>query len=213
MNKAFKNVIPVLSLMLISIMFSCTHKKIKKDSVIVPTEDVSTPTPAPTTPPLSVELGVANVKLTLTYGLRDYEIALIKKAQDKMNEVVQSSCFYNYISNRKMIQTNGMNSKQVAEFLQNIKGEVPVSFFYKAMKTRLNPFGSSVVAVRYPPSTQINFNRAYYGEGSNLCEFSGTAFHETSHALGEFDHDYYESDSRYYSVPYSINAAFEKCCH
>lgn len=212
MNKDIKNVIPVLSLMFVSIMFSCTHK-VKKDSVIVPTEDVSTPTPAPTNPPLPVELGVVNVKLIPTDGLKDYEITLVKKAQAKMNQVVQSQCFYDYISNRKMIQTNGMTPKQVAEFLQNMKGDVPVAFFYKAMRTRFNPFGSTVVAVRYPPSPQINFNRAYYGEDSDLCEFSGTAFHETSHSLGDFEHEYYETPTRVYSVPYSINAAFNNCCH
>lgn len=214
MNKAFKNVIPVLALMLISIMFSCTHKKIKKDSVIVPTEDVSTPTPAPTTPPLSVELVVVNVKLIAQSMATNNEISFLAKAEIKMHQVLQSKEFHDFMSARKMVQTNGRSSAEVATHLQSLKGEIPVNFYYAKMRNRYNPFGTSVVAYRQPPSNEININRAYYDSvHSDLCEYAGTLAHETvCHTLGGYDHDYYDTTERPFSVCYSINAAFEKIC-
>jgi hypothetical protein len=213
MNQDIKNVIPLLTLMAVSIMFSCTHK-IKKDSVKVPTEIVSVPTPAPVSSPLPVELGTVNVKLIPMNTLSKDEIILTINAQEKMNQVVQSKCFYDFMANRKMIQTNNRTDEEVAKHIQSIKGEIPVNFYYTAMKNRFNPFGTSAVAYRQPPSNQININRAYYTARANLCEYAGTLAHESiGHSLGGYDHDYYATANRNYSVPYSLNFAFEKCCH
>lgn len=205
MNKSIKNIIPLLTLMVVSILFSCTHKKVKKDSVSVPTESVSTPSPVPTGSPQDIDPGAVNVKFVTDSTATAAEKVLVAKAERKVFDVINSYCGQDFLKARDMVQTNGRSSEEVAAHLKSIKGTIPVHFYYKRF--------TSEVAVRYPPSTTINMNRNYYYGDIDLCEFAGTLAHEgIGHVLGDYDHDYERTDRRNYSVPYSLNFMFQKCC-
>lgn len=132
----------------------------------------------------------------------------IAKAGELVNRVVQGECFYKFLSRRPMIQTEGRNSLEVVEHLRSLHGVVPVVMYYR----RMGRFGTSAVAYRQPPSKAINLNRAYFSEGLPLWRWASTMAHESiGHSLGEYGHDFKWSPSREFSVPYSINHAFEAC--
>lgn len=135
----------------------------------------------------------------------------IKNASKKVNEVIQSQCFKDFMLNRKLIQTNGKSNQEVILDLLAWSGEIPVSMYYRCMKSWRCPFGTSAVAYRQPPEKTINLNRAVFHSGLSDCEWASTMAHEGSHVRG-YGHDFNWNKERDYSVPYSINAAFSKCC-
>jgi hypothetical protein len=133
------------------------------------------------------------------------EILMVTVASDKVNEVVQSKCFADSLLDRDMIQTKGQTNEEVVKVLQSATGTIKVKFYSKRW--------TSEMAVRYPPSSDINFNRVYWTGNKNVCEWASTLAHEgLGHVLGDYDHDFRYSKSRDYSVPYSINFAFKQCC-
>jgi len=133
------------------------------------------------------------------------EILMVTVASDKVNEVVQSKCFTDFMLDRDMIQTKGQSNEQVVKVLQSATGKINVKFYSKRW--------TSEMAVRYPPSSDINFNRVYWNGNKHVCEWASTLAHEgLGHVLGDYDHDFRYSKSRDFSVPYSINFAFKKCC-
>jgi len=214
MKKEIKNIIPLITLMMTVIMFSCT-KNIKKDSDHnVPSGVTPTSSPVENTPQVSVELGVGKVNLIPEEGTPREWVEYIAKGEKKMNEVVHSQCLSDFLSKRDMIQTNNRTPEQVVKHLQSLNGNITVKLYYTRLKSKFNPFGTSAVAYRQPPSNDININTAYFTYQGNACEFSGTLAHESlAHSLGGYDHSYYDSSDREFSVPYSLNKAFEKCCH
>jgi hypothetical protein len=174
-----------------------------------------TPTLAPT-PSVSPSPSVRGVKLSPVF---DYttkaERDVIAKVENKMNEVVQSKCFDDFLSKRKMIQTGGKTSQQVVDHVRGLSGSVPVQMYYRCMSRSIRCLApTSAVAYRQPPDLDIHFNRAAFYPGLPLCEWVSTAAHEAlGHSLGEYDHDFNWNAQRDFSVPYSLNAAVEACCH
>jgi hypothetical protein len=165
----------------------------------VPTDVEVVASPVPTGTPLAVS-GEITLK-PVEYYTTDAERKLIAKVQVKMNEVVQSDCFYNFMASRKMIQTDGKTSKQVADEFRNARGSIPVQFYYSRF--------TSTRAYRQPPYNTIYINRKYIGVDSDLCDVAGTFAHESiGHSLLNFGHDQGWSASREYSVPYSSDHAF-----
>lgn len=133
------------------------------------------------------------------------EKAMIQKAGELVNQVVHSQCFYDYMASRKMIQTKNLSSEQVAKQISILSGLVGVSMHFKRW--------TSAVAFREPNALKINLNRYYFTASTKLCSWASTMAHEAlGHALGGFDHSFHQTKDRQYSVPYSINAAFDACC-
>ena len=127
---------------------------------------------------------------------------LIANAEAKVNEMKNSDCVYNFIKNRKLIQTDGKTPTQVADEIRAASGTIPVEFYY-------NRWGSAV-AYREPPSLTIHLNSRFYGSWSSVCEVVSVLLHESvGHSLLNYDHDFNWSPSREYSVPYSINHAVD----
>lgn len=150
----------------------------------------------------------------LTFAPVDYystkaERVKIKAAEIKVNQVIQSSCFADFMLGRKLIQTGGRSRAQVVAHIQGMRDTVPVNMYYRRMG---GIGGTSAVAFREPPEKDINLNRAYFSLGLSTCEWASTIAHESLHAIGEYGHDFNWSPSRDYSVPYSANSAFEECC-
>lgn len=138
------------------------------------------------------------------YYATTQEAKLIVEAGKKLNETVQSQCFYDFIKNRKMIQTKGQTSEQVARHIQSIKGKVPVVMYYRKF--------TSAVAYRQPPELTINLNRKYFYSGLPLCDWASTMLHESLHSLANYEHSFNWTPERDYSVPYSANEGIDLCC-
>lgn len=146
------------------------------------------------------------------------EIAKIKAAEIKMNEVIQSQCFRDFMTKRKLIQTNDRTSAQVVDHLQSITDTVPLKMYYRCM----GGLGcTSAVAFRQPPQKTINLNRAYFTSNKSDCRWAGTQAHEAlGHSLGGYKHSFKWNRARSFSVPYSMSGAdhaqggdaFEACC-
>lgn len=165
------------------------------------------PSPSPIAEPVIIPSGTpGKIQFApVEYYTTKAERLKIASAGQKLNEVVQSQCFHDFMASRKLIQTHGLTPEQVALTLQRTSGTVPVKFYYARF--------SSAVAYRSPPAMEININRKYFGSTSPDCELASTFGHESlGHALNGFDHDYKWNAQRDFSVPYSINAAFTKCC-
>lgn len=141
------------------------------------------------------------------------ERAKIAAAGLKANEVVQSKCFAEFMSQRAMIQTNGKTPSEVVTHLQGLAGRVQVRMYMR--------YFTSAVAYRQPPEIAINLNRKFFTLDKSDCVWAGTLMHEgIGHALGGYDHDYKWNPARSYSVPYSLagadkaqgGSAFDACC-
>lgn len=177
------------------------------------------PIPSPTTYPSPKESPspVPTTRGYLTFAPVDYystkaERVKIKAAEIKVNQVIQSSCFADFMLNRKLIQTDGRSRAQVVAHIQGMRDTVPVNMYYRR--------NTSAVAFRSPPEKDINLNRKYFSTDMDDCEWGATMAHETMHSIGEYDHDYNWSPSRSYSIPYSVGGSdqaqggsvFDRCC-
>lgn len=185
------------SILLVVAIYGCT-KNIKTDS----NTDIFHESVDKVTSPTPPEMGGVTF---IPVSQNKDEIMMVTVASDKVNEVVKSKCFADFMLDRDMIQTKGQSNAQVVKTLQSATGKINVKFYTKRM--------TSEIAVRYPPSSDINFNRAYWTGNKNVCKWASTLAHEgLGHVLGDYDHDFRYSKSRDYSVPYSINFAFDACC-
>ena len=159
-------------------------------------EPVVTPTPA------TSAVGTVRFK-PVAYYTTPEQRKLIASVEAKANEVKNSECVYNFLAARKMIQTDGKSSEQVAKEVRAVSGEIPVEFYYPRWPTK-------AVAYREPPSLTIHLNGKVYGTWSSPCELVSVLLHESiGHSLLNYDHAYNWSPSREYSVPYSINHAVD----
>lgn len=177
-------------------IYGCSTNKLKDEpSSIGSSDKVTSPTPPPT---------VGGVTF-IPDSKNKEEIMLVTVASDKVNETIQGDCFKKFMLERNLIQTKGQSNEQVVQTLRSAKGTIKVKFYKKWM--------SSEIAVRYPPSSDINFNRNFWTGITNVCKWASTLAHEgLGHVLGDYDHDFRYSKSRDFSVPYSINFAFDACC-
>jgi len=186
-----------VSIILAVAIYGCATNQKKTESVSIIADSVDKVTPA-SPPTLS---GVTFIPVS---NDKD-EILFVTAASDKVNEVVQSKCFSDFMLSRDLIQTKGQSNQEVVNTLKSAKGKINVKFYRKRF--------TSEMAVRYVPSTDINFNRVYWTGNTKVCEWASTLAHEgLGHALGNYDHDFRYSKSRDFSVPYSINKAFKQCC-
>lgn len=187
-----------------------------KDSARTEPEPLPAPSasPSPIPNPTPTQLGVMLVPDPETTTKAEAE--MIKLAGAIMNRIVATPCFKKFISDRKLIQTNGLSPEQVAAHLQSLTGIVSVKMYYRCMV-----FGwrclvpTQAVAYRQPPSTDVFLNQAYFypdTKPENLFKWAGTLGHEVlGHSLGEYGHDFQSTANRILSVPYSINEAFDFC--
>jgi len=172
------------------------------------------PSPSPSALPSAVPSYIPVVQGVDLQPVEYYSTPLQRKrilaAGLMMNQVIKSDCFKNFISNRQMISTKGKSSAQVANHLQSLTGVIHVNMYYRRMG---GIGGTSAVAYRQPPSTDINLNSAYFTMSRTVCEWASTIGHESlGHSLGEYEHTYKWNSQRIFSVPYSINEAFDACC-
>lgn len=132
---------------------------------------------------------------------KDKEWKFIQEALVKTNETVNSTCFAAFMLQRKLIQTGGLNNKEVVESLVGKNTEIDVEMYWTVRRV----LGYTIEGVN-----KEWINRRYMMSW-NRCDLGSLLGHETAHKKG-YGHDFYYSPPRNFSVPYSINAAFDKCC-
>jgi hypothetical protein len=144
--------------------------------------------------------------------LSEAEIQAIDHAANIANAVKNSDCFRRFIAGRQMIETNGATADQVAANLQSLHGVVPVAFYYRCNMASVDcREPTQAVAYRQPPQIKIFINRAHFDvtrSDFDLYELAGTFAHEGfGHLLGGYGHSFAWTETRDFSVPYSISGA------
>lgn len=129
------------------------------------------------------------------------EWKFIQESQAKTNETITSTCFASFMLSRKLIQTNDLSNKEVLDSLVGKNTEIDVEMYWTV---------KHVLGYTLPKANKEWINRRYMMKW-NKCDLASLLGHETSHKKG-YDHAFYSTATRQYSVPYSINAAFEQCC-
>lgn len=128
----------------------------------------------------------------------------VAEAEKVANEVVQTSCFSNFMLNWGLLDEYGnkiKDPKKVVAHLRSAKLTVPVHYYYSR---------KGVVGYRNVGEPDIYFNRKfhdYYG----ACDTASNAVHEWSHVL-DYGHPFKPTSWRGRTVPYAINNAFDQCC-
>jgi hypothetical protein len=172
------------------------------------------PDPTPSPSPVSSPEPQGQVEFVpVDYYSTPRERVIIKRAGAKVNEVIHSQCFSDFMGKRALIQTGGRTPTEVVKHLQGLTGLVPVKMYYRRF--------TSAVAYRQPPSMEINLNRKAFFEGIPDCTWAATLAHESlGHSLGGYEHDFKWNKARSFSVPYSMGGAdqaqggdaFDACC-
>ena len=129
------------------------------------------------------------------------ELAYIREAEAKMNEVVAGTCFQSKLQSLPLIQTNGKTPTEVVQSLLGAEVKIDVEMYYTLKR---------VLGYTLPTAKKEWLNRRYMLRWS-VCDLGSLLAHETSHKVG-YDHDFQATARRPQSVPYSINTAFKACC-
>lgn len=129
----------------------------------------------------------------------------IQEAEVKTNETTKSTCFKSFMLQRKLIDTMSLTPEQVVDRLSTMNTITDVEMYYSLKRVLGYTYGNQPEG-KY----KIWINRKYMMSW-NKCDLGSLLGHEVAHKKG-FTHDFNYSPPRDYSVPYSINAAFDHCC-
>lgn len=164
-----------------------------------PRPTIPAPSPTETRPETTIAKG-AHFSPVYNYTTEQKDVLVV--SEKLVNDLIQSQCFEKFMVSRPLIGTNGKTPLQVVQDLKAQNLTVPVRMYYKRW--------SNVVGFRAPPDPTINTNWKYHA-GATACSRGSNIAHEWSH-VGGYEHSFKATPTRPFSVPYSINAAFEACC-
>jgi len=174
--------------------------------------------PLPTKPPPETMVSKVTFEPDKNYST-EKEREIILKAADKLEEVIRSQCFVDFMRSAKLLETNGRTNEEVLNHLLGMKDVVPVKVYSKKWGDCLTC--TSAVAYRSPPSKTINLNRSFFTAARPICRWAATMAHEAlGHALGNYGHSSDWNVNREYTVPYKLSGAkkqygsnvFDECC-
>lgn len=131
------------------------------------------------------------------------EVAKYAKVTEKLREVMHSQCFKDAILSRQMIQTMERTPAQVLEHVLGQNREISIELYTNRLVR--------TVGYTYPNTKNIWLNRKYHN-GYGICQSGSNLSHEGAGHKNGYDHATQWSKERDFSVPYSFNYAFEKCC-
>jgi hypothetical protein len=120
----------------------------------------------------------------------------------KIEETVNGQCFKDEWLKRPLIQTNGKTNKQILNEILAVKTSLKLSMYRKRL--------SKVNGYRNVGSDTIHLNRKYH-DYYGACSIGSNIGHERLHIMN-YKHDFNPNKQRPFSVPYSFNVVYEKCC-
>lgn len=129
------------------------------------------------------------------------ELARVQESASMVNQVVKTQCFRDFMEARELIQTNGLTRSQVVDSLVSADIKISVEMYWSLKR---------VLGYTYDGVNKEWVNRRYMMSWG-VCDLASLLGHETSHKAN-YDHDFKATKRRPWSVPYSINQAFKKCC-
>lgn len=160
--------------------------------------------PKPTSSPQNTTTGHVGFKCV---GCTKAQATKVASAELMANEVLQGTCFQDFMAKRPMIWTQGKTDQQVIDQLKSTNLTVPVHYYWG---TTIFGKCNGTIGYRQPPYPDVYFNECYH-QYYDACDEASNGTHEWSHTVG-YGHPFKPTNNRGYTVPYSINAAFEKCC-
>lgn len=137
----------------------------------------------------------------VNHNLNPSQIDALKIYLPAMNTTLSSQCFGDFILSRDLIQTNGKSNKEVLEHIRSSRVGIELVSYWSFKST---------VGYTYPNVDKVWMNKRLH-DNFTPCRSASNLAHEASHKIG-YGHDYRRTQRRPYSVPYSINAGFTKCC-
>lgn len=183
--------------LLITLLLCSTAIAGGKKAPPIETDPIPEPSPSVEVSPSPVLNGYQFVCV----GCVKAEVKKVADAQLKVNEVIQSKCFSDFMLKWGLIERNGKTPAGVIADLRAQNLKIPAHYYYSRGK---------VVGYRNPPYPDIYMNRKfhdYYG----VCDTASNMAHEASHVAG-YDHPFNQTPTRGKTVPYAINNAFDECC-
>jgi hypothetical protein len=120
----------------------------------------------------------------------------------KIEETVNGQCFKDEWMKRPLIQNNGKTNEQILNEILTVKTSLKLSMYRKRI--------SKVNGYRNVGSDTIHLNRKYH-DYFGPCSIGSNIGHERLHLMN-YGHDYRPNKQRPFSVPYSFNVVYEKCC-
>lgn len=152
----------------------------------------------------------------------DLEAKKVQAAAKKVQEVIASQCFSDWMIRQKMNETNGRSPAEVVSHIRSLQDEAPVRIYFRCMKRGFRcPIPTSAVAYRQPPEKAINLNRAAFTLRTSDCRWAATMAHEAlGHSLGNYRHSMEWTREREDTVPYLLSGrqakfggdVFDSCC-
>ena len=152
------------------------------------------------------------------------QVKIIEQAGKKVNEVVASKCFADWMNKQSVMnETNGKSKEQVIAHLIGMNDTVPVKMYFRkyGKKSIFCPLCTSAVAYREPPHKVINLNASFFTRKTSVCRWAATMAHEgLAHALGNYGHSFDWTRSREDTVAYLLSGrksqyggdVFVACC-
>jgi hypothetical protein len=142
----------------------------------------------------------------------DQEKKDLVQVVQKINEIESGDCFKGFLLDPKngldLNQTNGKTAAQTVESVTTARVSTQITYYSQ----KRNWWTKVIVDGFENGDGRIHANRIAHDDMS-LCEKASNDAHEIAHgAPMSFSHDFQSTARRPYSLPYSINRAFEACC-
>lgn len=189
-------------LFMLSVLIACSVNYKVKPAPEVPTVPDTATKDGTVTQPVDFNPDLGFVHVEKFVGHTPDEKIKDIAAVAKVNEVINQKCFEDKFLARKLIQTNGKTNQEILDQIRSTSVTVTLEMYRKTFSKVLG-YTDYEVGV-------IHENRKFH-DYFGPCSVGSNIFHETTHLIG-YSHDYYATVQRPYSVPYSVNYAFEACC-
>lgn len=182
------------------------------DPVSTPTPS-ATATPVPSSTPASGDKGTGGLKVVIhtSTNFSSSGLVLLEQARVVLEKVLNSEEFkqqvlhFTYQGEEMFVQNNGYTNLEIYNLMmagaEQLPDPTPANQTMDLF-TELYNGGSGVIGYT-DPSVPTIFMNSYYYNSYTPGEVAGNMTHEWLHKLG-FDHDYYSTARRPYSVPYAI---------
>lgn len=163
-----------------------------------------TPTPSPS--PVWIN---SNVSLKCDSTCTPDEVKEVDVIAQTMNIVIQSSCFQQFFEKQTRIDmAQGFSADAIVSILRKPQA-LTLNYFYRKwaapfVKTKEEGYEDA------SDFSVIHFNR-YFTQNWAVCDKASLGAHELSHSKGFF-HNGNLAAPNYYTVPYTVNHAFDSCC-